>query len=110
MKLQIKDKKILKLLNDKSDNADKAYKKTEEMKEIEKEYNKLIGKVKRLDEKVRPLIKDYTKDVKFGEFEEISRIYKDDKGKWQIEITDRLKEFKEGFKKMKENKGKQKSK
>lgn len=102
MNIKIEDTKLLKILNDKKNQADKAVKTTKEMQKLEKEYNKLVSKIKRLDEKSRPLIKKYIQDVNMGEFEEISRVFNEDGG-WEIEIVDRLEQFKKQYKEMKEN-------
>ena len=53
-----------------------------------------------LDEKVRPqILKEVSKSV-LTEYEELVRVFNDN-GKWTMEFTDRMEEFKANWKKRK---------
>ena len=95
MKIEITNSKILGLLEKKNYYAKDNVKIIEEMNALEKQMNKNIAKLKRLDEKVRPKIIKIIPELK--EYEQMSRVYEDG-GKWYMEIIDRLEEFKNRFK------------
>ena len=97
MKKEIQDKKIVKLLKDKEKLAQENVKLIKEMEELEKQFNKNAGKVKRIDEKVRPKVLDIVSKTTLGEYDELSRVF-NDKGTWKMEFVDRLEEFKKMFK------------
>ena len=100
MKIEIEDKAILNLLNDKHNYSLNNVELIEKMEELEKSYQTNIQKMQRLDEKAKPKILKFVKSIKLGEFDELSRVHKDEKtGKWNMEIVDRLEEFKTAFKK-----------
>lgn len=92
-KVEITDPKILKILKEKRDLSKENQKIIKEMEELEKKYNKNISKSKRADERSRPKIYKQVDKMELGEYEEISRVHEED-GKWYIEITDRMEEFK----------------
>ncbi len=94
MKIEITNSKILGLLGEKDYYAKDNVRIIEEMNVLEKQMNKNIAKLKRLDEKVRPKIIEIVPELK--EYEQMSRVY-GDKGKWYMEISDRLEEFKKRF-------------
>ena len=97
--IEITNEKILKFLEEKNITAKENLELIEKMAELEKEYNKKTSYVKRIDEKVRPLIIKKVKDENFGEYEEMVRVFKNEKsGKWEMEIIDRMEQFKENFK------------
>ncbi len=66
------------------------------MEKLEKEFNKNIGLIKRVDEKVRPKITKLIPPL--GEFEQLSRVHLEG-DKWLMEISNRLEEFKTNYKK-----------
>jgi hypothetical protein len=103
MKKEIQDKKIIELLKDKEKLAQDNLKIIKDMEELEKQFNKNAGKVKRIDEKVRPKILDIVSKSVLGEYEELSRVFNDN-GTWKMEFVDRLEEFKKMF----NNRGKEK--
>ncbi len=95
MKIEIENQEKLNLLGRKNELVEKNLELLKEMEVIEKEHNKNVSLLKRLDEKVRPKI---TKIIPpLGEYEQLSRVH-NEKGKWYLEITDRLEEFKTAFK------------
>ena len=101
MKIEITDGKILGLLDGKDILAKDNVRIIEEMNELEKQMNKNIAGLKRLDEKARPRIIKIIPELK--EYEQMSRVY-NDKGKWYMEITDRLEEFKKNYANMEQRK------
>lgn len=102
MKIKIEDTKILSLLSEKNGLNEANTETLAKMEKLEKEFNTNLSKMKRLDEKVRPLIIKLLKDVKLGEFDELSRVAKDEKTKdWELEVVNRLDEFKVLFKQRK---------
>lgn len=103
-KLRIENPKAKKLLERKWNSSSKVRKLLEEMEKIEEQYNEQASKTKRADEKVRPILNRIKDELDLGEYEEVSRVYKDDDGQWYFEIADRLEEFKEQFKERQENK------
>lgn len=104
-KIEIKNPEIVKILEGKNKKSNEILKIVKKMEKLEKDYQKLVGETKRADEKVRPLIKErYIDKTKLEEFEEVSRVHRAKKGVWQIEIVNRLEEFKELFKKRNEKK------
>lgn len=94
MKIEITNGKILDLLGKKDFLAKDNLRIIEEMNVLEKQMNKNIAHLKRLDEKVRPKIIKIIPELK--EYEQMSRVY-EDKGKWYMECIDRLEEFKNRF-------------
>lgn len=95
MIIEIKDETVLKILTEKQEIAGKNVELIKQLEEIEKETNKNAGLVARLDEKVNPKILKLL--PKLGEFEQLSRVYFE-KGKWNMEIVDRLEQFKANYK------------
>ncbi|MDA3802825.1 MAG: hypothetical protein PF488_02925, partial [Patescibacteria group bacterium] len=63
------------------------------MEKLEKIVNKIAGKIKMLDEKVRPKILEIVSKTTLNEYEELTRVF-NDKGKWTMEFSDRMEEFK----------------
>jgi hypothetical protein len=106
-RIEIINEKILDSLKKKDDYSKQMQGLVAEGERIQKEGDELLQKISRVDEKVRPEIMREIKKIEIGEFEDISRVYlgleKKDEGKVFIEIADRLYEFKEGFKKAKED-------
>lgn len=94
MKIEITNGKVLELLGKKDVLAKDNVRIIEEMNVLETQMNKNIAGLKRLDEKVRPKIIKIIPELK--EYEQMSRVY-EDKGKWYMEISDRLEEFKKRF-------------
>lgn len=94
----IKNKFILKNLKEKDELSKRIIEISEESKKLEEEYNKIIARLSRLDEKTKPEIRRVNKDIEKGEFEQLSRVFLKD-GDVYFEIVDRLEEFKESFKK-----------
>lgn len=105
--INITDEKTLKALNSNSEiNKDQTYviKRLREIevegKELEERFNKNMAQSERAMEKARPLIKKIVEKETLGEFEEVSKVVetKDENeegtGQWQIEIADRMEEFK----------------
>jgi hypothetical protein len=80
------------------------------MENLEEKYKSQASKTKRADEKVRPILQRMKDDLNLGEYEEASRVYKDDDGQWYFEIADRLEEFKQQFKERQENQKKEEKK
>lgn len=97
MKIEIKNKKVLDILDAKNRLVVANQNLLTEMAKLEKEFNTNMSKTQRCDEKVRPLIKKDIEKLKLGEFEELSRVTIES-GVWEMEITDRLEEFKKAFK------------
>lgn len=97
-KIKIENQKILKLLNKKSELAEGNMELVAEMEKLEKEHNKTISLIKRIDEKVRPRIMKILPEM--GEYEQLSRVHLCDDGSWEFEIANRLEEFKNNYKKV----------
>lgn len=99
-KIELKDKKILDLLSKKEKLAKDNLDILTEMEKMEKKVNSNGAKIKMLDEKVRPqILKEVSKSV-LNEYEELVRVFNDN-GKWTMEFTDRMEEFKANWKKRK---------
>ena len=105
--ISITDEKTLKALNANSEiNKDQeiVIKRLREIevegKELEERFNKNMAQSERAMEKARPLIKKLVEKETLGEFEEVSKVaeIKDENegstGQWNIEIADRMEEFK----------------
>ena len=105
-KIKIDNEKILVALKEKDEMGQRLVAIAEEGKELEKEANKLVAKMQREDEKVRPLMKEEVDKVEMGEWEEASRVYLgkegDEEGKVILEVADRLEEFKVNYKQAKD--------
>ena len=97
-KIEIKNDKILKGLKDKEEVVKRIREITATMAELEKEYNTLVAKVSRVDEKVRPHINKENQKIEKEEFEQLSRVIID-KEALIFEVADRLEEFKANYKK-----------
>ena len=97
MKVKITDKKILDILNTKNTYVVENQNLLKEMEKLEKKFNANMGKTARCDERVRPLIRKEVQKLKLAEFEEISRVTIES-GAWEMEIVDRLEEFKRTYK------------
>ena len=100
MKNKITNKKILDILDTKNKYVIDNQNILQAMEKLEKEFNTNLGKAQRCDEKVRPLVKKEIEKITLGEFQELSRITKES-GEWEMEIVDRLEEFKKLFKQRK---------
>lgn len=101
-KIELKDKKALELMKKKEVLAKENLAYLEEMTKLEKKVNTNASKIKRLDEKVRPIIlKEVSKTV-LTEFEELVRVFNDE-GKWTMEFADQLEVFKANWKKRNES-------
>lgn len=96
MKIKITDKKVLDALDTKQRYVNANTETLKEMERLEKEFQSNLAKAQRSDEKVRPLIKKLVDKIQFGEYEELSRVTKES-GEWEIEIVDRMEEFKAAF-------------
>lgn len=96
--IEITNEKILKFLEEKNKTAKENLELLEKMSELEKQVNKNASYIKRVDEKVRPIIIKKIKDENLGEYEEMVRVFKNEKSeKWEMEIVDRMEEFKKSF-------------
>lgn len=96
--IEITNEKILKFLEEKNKTAKENLELLEKMSELEKQVNKNASYIKRIDEKVRPIIIKKIKDENLGEYEEMVRVFKNEKSeKWEMEIVDRMEEFKKSF-------------
>lgn len=103
-KIELKDSKILEQLQKKQKLANENLDFLKEMEALEKKVNKNAGKIKMIDEKVRPKILTEVSKTTLNEYEELSRVF-NDKGKWTMEFVDRLEEFKTNWEnRKKENK------
>ena len=98
-KLSITNEKILKLLSVKQDLSAENVGLIKQIEALEKNYTMNISKMARADEKARPLILALMSTIKLGEFEELSRVHRDEQEGLIMEIVDRLEEFKKQFKK-----------
>ena len=94
--IQITDAKTIELLNSKNEFVMENQNILKQMEELEVQFNKNIGTVKRTDEKARVKLKKQIPEL--GEYEQVSRVYTDN-GDWYFEIADRMEEFKSQFKK-----------
>jgi histidyl-tRNA synthetase len=92
-KLELQDEKILEKLKKKEKLAAENLDAIQEMEKLEKIVNKNAGKIKMLDEKVRPKILEIVSKTTLNEYEELTRVF-NDKGKWTMEFSDRMEEFK----------------
>jgi len=97
MKIKIENKRVLKILEDKNKYVVANQNLLKEMNKLEKEFNTNMAKAQRADEKVRPIIKKDIAKIKLGEYEELSRLT-NEKGYWELDIVDRLEEFKKAYK------------
>lgn len=97
----LEDEKIKSLIKSKEEIAYKIKDITKNIEDLEEDRNKLVLKIQRYNDKALPLIEKYKNEEVLGEFEEYSRVYfKDDE--LRLEIFDALEEFKEFYKKQKE--------
>jgi seryl-tRNA synthetase len=95
------DDKVKSLIKSKEEIAYKIKDITKKIEDLEEDRNKLVLKIQRYNDKAIPLIDKYKAEEELGEFEEYSRVYfKDDE--LRLEIFDSLEEFKEFYKKQKE--------
>lgn len=108
-KVEIKDKKVLTILNKKGKLSkdtqvvlDRLKEIEEEGKKLEAEFNTYLTKTKMIDEKARPYLKKIMEKIELEEYEQVSKVHQEDTGEWNIEIADRMEEFKEAFKENKE--------
>lgn len=93
--IQITDAKTVELLNSKNEFVIENQNILKQMEELEEQFNKNIGIVKRTDEKARIRLKKQMPDL--GEYEQVSRVFIENED-WYFEIADRMEEFKERFK------------
>lgn len=104
-KIEIQNEKILESIKQTDECIKRQIVLVSEGEKIEKEGEELLQKMARYQEKVQPELKREVAKIEMGEFEEFSRCYLgkegEEEGKLYIEIADRLEEFKEGFKKQK---------
>ena len=105
-KIEIINEKILKGLKSKDEYLKIMQQCAEEGEALQKKDDQALQHLSREDEKVRPEIIREIKGIEMSEFEDVSRVYhgleEEDKDKVFIEIIDKLEEWKEGFKKAKE--------
>jgi len=106
--VKLTNKKVLSILDKKSALSKETNVILDRMKEIEAEYKDLeakfntqLSKTQVIDEKSRPYLQNIIDTLEMGEFEQVSRVHQSDNGEWNIEIVDRLEEFKEAFNKAK---------
>lgn len=98
-KIEIEKSKAKKLLEVKYDSSVEVRKCIKEMKKAEEKYKSFVSKTERADERVRPELIRIKDKLDLEEYEQVSRVYKDEKdGLWYFEISDRMEEFKERFK------------
>jgi hypothetical protein len=105
-KIEIVNEKILKGLKAKDGYLKIMQECAKEGEELQKKDDQALQHLSREDEKVRPEILREIKKIELGEFEDVSRVYLGEEDKVFIEIADRLEEWKEGFKKAKQDDGK----
>ena len=101
-KIEIVNEKILKGLKSKDEYLKIMQQCAEEGEALQKKDDQALQKLSREDEKVRPEIIREIKGIEMSEFEDVSRVYLGEDDKVFIEIIDKLEEWKEGFKKAKE--------
>jgi len=101
-KIEIVNAKILKGLKSKDEYLKIMQQCAEEGEALQKKDDQALQKLSREDEKVRPEIIREIKGIEMSEFEDVSRVYLGEDDKVFIEIIDKLEEWKEGFKKAKE--------
>lgn len=101
--IEIKDKKTLTILNKKGvitkeiqGYLDRLKVIEDEGKELEAKFNTGLTRQQLIDEKARPLVKKITDKIELEEYEQVSKVSEVDGG-WNIEIADRLEEFKKVF-------------
>ena len=98
-KIEIEKSKAKKLLEVKYDNSVEVRKCIKKMKKAEEKYKSFVSKTERADERVRPELIRIKDKLDLEEYEQVSRVYKDEKdGLWYFEISDRMEEFKKRFK------------
>ena len=101
-KIEIVNAKILKGLKSKDEYLKIMQQCAEEGEALQKKDDQALQHLSREDEKVRPEIIREIKGIEMSEFEDVSRVYLGEDDKVFIEIIDKLEEWKEGFKKAKE--------
>ena len=102
-KIEIVNAKILKGLKSKDEYLKIMQQCAEEGEALQKKDDQALQKLSREDEKVRPEIIREIKGIEMSEFEDVSRVYLGEDDKVFIEIIDKLEEWKEGFKKAKQD-------
>lgn len=95
---KIEDKKTLDVLKKKNEFVVKNQNILTEMDKLEKEFNSNMAKTRILDEKARPFILNLVSKIALKEYDELSRVFLDKDGSWNMEFVDRLEEFKKSFK------------
>jgi hypothetical protein len=93
MKIKVTNKKIIDALTEKNKFVTANQTLLKEMESLEAEFQKNLAKAQRSDEKARPLIKKEIEKLDLKDFEEVSRITFES-GEWEIEVINRLEEFK----------------
>ena len=97
-KLTINNDKIFNVLKEKDDISKELKAMAEEEKKTQEKANKMIAKLQRLDEKVRPEINRENEKIEKNEFEQLSRVLIEE-DKLIFEVVDRLSEWKDSYKK-----------
>ena len=104
-KIKIENAELLEILDSKSELSKQAEPILKEMQEIaernevlNEDFNKIVSKQARNDEKAKPYINELLKDIELAEFESVSGVKQSEDGTWNIEIADRMEEFKVKFK------------
>lgn len=91
---EFKNTKLANILNDRAVIYKEVGEINEQLFKLDKERKKLAYKMDRLKEKTKPFIDDLVDKIEMGEFEIISKVYLNKDGNPELEITDRIEEFK----------------
>jgi len=97
-KITITNEEVLASLKAKDELTKRINELTEKSQKIEEEYNQIISRLQREDEKVKPLMDIEKENADLQEYEQFSRVYLgkegDEEGKAMADISNALEEFK----------------
>lgn len=98
MKVQtFKHKKLVDLYTDREEVSKEINAIVDEMVKLEKTRDKVAIKLQKQKEKMMPIMeKDIISQIELGEFEEVAKVSKKD-GEIQVEIVDKVEEFKKSY-------------
>lgn len=100
----IKNEKVQKLIEKKQVLVDEVKELQEKIEKMERERDKVALRISRINDRALPLIEKHKEEMELDEFEEHNRLYLDEKTKeLRLEIINRVEEFKETYKKQKQD-------
>lgn len=92
--IEIKNEKLAKILSERAEIVKKVDKLNDERDALAVEINKLAYKMNALKDKTSPIIEKLTPSFELNQFEIVSKVYINKYNKPEVEIVDRVEEYK----------------